>query len=251
MISLVSCLCLTLTECTALLVAFNLVCLAGCWWLPGIGIRLDAAAGLSACSALLLYGRYLAFRKLAELREANACLVELAMVDNLTGAYNRHYLGEEGNRIYHGFLRGGRHFSVILADIDGFKDINDLHGHAGGDAALIWFSNLLNGVLRLQDVAGRYGGDEFLIILPGTRLDEARQTAERLRAAIAHPGAGAPLACRGLRVSMGLAQVARTDERFGDVVEHADAALYQAKREGRDAIRIWHSEVREPRVCEA
>jgi diguanylate cyclase (GGDEF)-like protein len=115
----------------------------------------------------------------------------------------------------------------------------------------MWFSGLLNGVLRTGDLAGRYGGDEFLILLPGTRLDEAWRTARRLQEIIAGPHDDAPAACRGLRVSMGLAQVEATDGRFDDVVEHADAALYRAKREGRNTIRARHSGAHEPLICEA
>lgn len=238
---LLGCLYLTMLEFTGLLIAVNLVYVGGRWWLPDAGVGIDMAAGLLMANVLLLYGRYAVFRRLNLLSEANLELAELAMVDTLTGAYNRHYLSEEGDRIYHGFRRGGGCFSLILADIDDFKEINDVHGHAGGDVALMWFADLLNKVLRTQDVAGRYGGDEFLIMLPGTHLDDARHTAKRLQRIIAQRDGGAPVPCQGLRVSMGLAQVEITDNRFSDVVEHADAALYQAKREGRDTIRLWQS----------
>jgi diguanylate cyclase (GGDEF)-like protein len=248
LVGLTGCLYLTLLEFTGVLIAANLVYLGGRWWLSDTGFDIDAAIGLLMLDVLLLYGRYTVFSRFALLAGANRRLAELAMVDNLTGAYNRHYLCEEGNRIYHSFVRGGGVFSVILMDIDDFKEINDLHGHAGGDAALVWFTDLVSSLLRAQDVAGRYGGDEFLVVLTRTDLDEAQRTAQRLRRNIARRDEGTPAACRDLRVSMGLAQVEPMDKGFTDIVARADAALYQAKRDGRDTIRARQSGARDPVV---
>jgi diguanylate cyclase (GGDEF)-like protein len=124
--------------------------------------------------------------------------------------------------------------SVVLADLDGFKDVNDLHGHAVGDAVLRVFAAVLRETLRESDVAGRWGGEEFLLLLPGADEEGAAQLAERVRERFAEraiPGAPDihPTA------SFGVAEYAgeTNSEQF---VAAADSALYRAKRAGKDRV---------------
>ncbi|MEX2524719.1 MAG: GGDEF domain-containing protein [Gammaproteobacteria bacterium] len=228
---LFNCLFLTMMEFTVLLLACNLL-YALFFREHGAYDGSELLTGMLLFSTLLLYARYTIFHKLMILSESNHYLTEKAMVDALTGIYNRHYLYESGRRVFHGFVRGGLPFSVVMLDIDEFKRINDTHGHDGGDTALLWFSGLLNRVMRLQDVAGRFGGDEFLVIMPGTEKEQALRAVRRLQKELARDK-DAPEFCRGMRVSMGLAQVRVLDSDFNDVVRRADEDLYEAKRKGR------------------
>lgn len=228
---LFNCLFLTMMEFAVLVLACNLV-YAVFFREYGAYNGSDILTGLLLFSLLLLYARYTIFHKFMILSESNRYLTEKAMVDALTGIYNRHYLDEAGRRIFHGFVRKGMPFSVVMLDIDEFKQINDTHGHDGGDTALLWFSGLLNRVMRLQDVAGRFGGDEFLVIMPDTEKEQALQAVRRLQKALPRDK-DAPEYCRGMRVSMGLAQVRVSDRDFNDVVRRADEDLYEAKRKGR------------------
>ena len=123
--------------------------------------------------------------------------------------------------------------SLLLLDIDSFKLINDEHGHAAGDAVLTGLSALLAEQLRVSDELGRWGGEEFLLLAPGTTLPAATELAERIRAAVAQ--AAFPHG-RTVTVSIGVAQagVGETPEQW---VARADLALYEAKRAGRNRVR--------------
>jgi len=170
-----------------------------------------------------------------ELEEANARLEEIATRDPLTGALNRRRLDEmlatERARVD----RGGETFSLVAADLDHFKAVNDRHGHRGGDAVLREFVARVHRTARASDEVFRVGGEEFLILLPMTSASQAARFAERLRTAVAE----APVDFEGtpidVRVSIGLTGY-RLPESVDDVIERADAHLYRAKREGRDRI---------------
>ncbi len=160
---------------------------------------------------------------------------ELAHTDQLTRLPNRHHLWErlEGER-----LRSQHRdslFVIVMADIDRFKAINDQHGHAIGDRVLCHVSELLAASLREQDTVGRWGGEEFLVILPGMTLADGMRAAERIREAVAKSvllSSGQGLA---VTLSCGV-----TDCRPGDDLDHclrrADEALYRAKAEGRNRV---------------
>lgn len=159
----------------------------------------------------------------AELRHA-------ALRDRLTGCWNRTHLEEIVGREIARLQRHGHPVAAILVDIDHFKAINDRHGHDRGDAVLVAFARVARDSLRATDVLGRWGGEEFLVLLPTTGLTEAIATAERLRAAVAgHDfGIGAPV-----NVSLGVAACLSTDT-WSDWFRRADRALYRAKTEGRN-----------------
>jgi diguanylate cyclase (GGDEF)-like protein len=157
-----------------------------------------------------------------------------ALVDGLTGLANRRAATEA---LHAEAARAGRletPLSVVLADLDGFKDVNDEHGHAVGDAVLRAFAEVLRETLRESDVAGRWGGEEFLLLLPGADEEGAAQLAERVRTRLAARSIpGVP----GLRVtaSFGVAEYAG-ETNTGQLVAAADGALYRAKRAGKDRV---------------
>jgi two-component system cell cycle response regulator len=169
-----------------------------------------------------------------QLRERNAELDRMTRTDALTGVYNRRHLEEELTRQY-AIARRQRHpVSVLLLDIDHFKQVNDTYGHPAGDLVLREFARRLRDDLRAGDIAGRWGGEEFLVVLPGADLSAAIEVAERIRRATARTPVITAEGEIPLTVSGGCA-VGPLDTP-DDQVSRADTALYQAKAAGRDRI---------------
>ncbi len=171
------------------------------------------------------------------LREKNRELEDLSRRDPLTGVANRRAFHEALATEFARCARYGRPFSFMMVDLDHFKAVNDTHGHQAGDVALISTAKLLVSQLRTNDMVGRYGGEEFAVILPETPHANALQVAERCRAKIA----GTPLVHNdtvfSVTASMGLAslpdpRVSSTEE----MIRLADEALYDAKRQGRNRL---------------
>ena len=164
----------------------------------------------------------------------------LATVDPLTGIANRQaVLGRIDEEIVRA-ARYGRPLSVVLVDLDRFKRLNDTHGHAAGDSVLRNVAQLLNANVRTVDLAGRYGGEEFLIVLPETDVDAAGSLAEKLRRIVGSSGVRMPdgeivSITMSAGVAGGLGGVMRSDA----LVRDADAALYAAKALGRDQVYLF------------
>lgn len=157
--------------------------------------------------------------------------------DPLTGLFNRRYMEETLDRELSRAERDGRPLSVILLDIDRFKHFNDTFGHEAGDTILSSLGSLLRSASRAGDVACRYGGEEFALILPAASLVDAQRRAEEIREAIR--GLRVALGSRPLeavRCSMGVAAFPEHGGVSGALLRAADAALYRAKREGRDQV---------------
>ncbi|HEY0615784.1 MAG TPA: GGDEF domain-containing protein [Candidatus Elarobacter sp.] len=156
-----------------------------------------------------------------------------ATIDTLTGLPNRRGVGRAlEEAIAH--VRSGGRYAVLLLDVDHFKSINDLLGHQTGDRALAHIGRLIAENVRGVDVAGRFGGEEFLVLLRDASRERALQVAERLRAAV-ETGGLAYADGKPVTVSVGVAY-ARTGDTSGDVVERADRALYRAKNDGRNRV---------------
>ncbi|WP_341677081.1 diguanylate cyclase [Niveibacterium sp. SC-1] len=165
-----------------------------------------------------------------ELQRANAELDKLARRDPLTGACNRRAADEALAQQAERFRRGARGAVVLLADIDFFKQVNDVHGHAVGDSALRHVAGTLMALLRGIDLVVRFGGEEFLVLLPETDLAGGREVAERLRAAIeSRP----PAPLEVLTLSIGVAALA---DQVDAALANADKALYAAKQAGRNRV---------------
>ena len=174
-----------------------------------------------------------------KLAAQNEELARLALVDGLTGIPNRRDFDAKLRKIGEESRRGGRSYSVVMIDLDHFKGLNDTLGHEAGDDALRAVARLLEGNVRMADSVFRYGGEEFVCLLPDTRSKGARQVAERLRqqvrlAEIHNPGNTA----EGLlTVSLGLAAyVPDSGVEPGTILAQADHALYRAKELGRDRV---------------
>ena len=159
-----------------------------------------------------------------------------AMIDGLTGLWNRGYMDQRLKAELSLIKRTGLPFSCIMADVDHFKSINDTYGHAFGDAALIAVSQIFAENSRTEDIVCRYGGEEFVLLLPGIDIDGAMTFAERLRRTISqltllHSGQQVKLTC-----SFGVSKVGPTDFADASPVQLADQALYDAKRGGRNRV---------------
>lgn len=207
-------------------------------------VLIGSSLSIARLTRMFFLGKFELDEALAETRESHRRetelskrLAEQARRDALTGAYNRRHLAEQLDLQTAAFLRTRQPFSVVLIDIDHFKHINDKHGHDAGDVVLKGATREMSLVLREMDIFGRWGGEEFLCILPHTDREDALRCAERLRSRLkdTHFDATSP----GLRVtaSFGVA-TAQDGDRVDDLVKRCDLALYRAKSEGRDRVSV-------------
>jgi diguanylate cyclase (GGDEF)-like protein len=174
-----------------------------------------------------------------ELRDKNHMLARESMIDGVTGLRTRRYVTEV---LAIEVLRARRYrlpLAVLMADLDHFKRVNDRFGHPTGDAVLRFVSELLRRSLRTSDVAGRFGGEEFLVILPQTDRDGAVTLAERWRQTLEEGSLHLPGGKRvRATVSVGVATFDARFERPEDLVRAADEALYTAKGAGRNRVEV-------------
>ncbi|WP_341675009.1 7TM diverse intracellular signaling domain-containing protein [Niveibacterium sp. SC-1] len=180
----------------------------------------------------------------AELARARDEAERLARTDVLTGVANRRYFEEVATQEFARARRYGQPLSVIVFDIDFFKQINDNHGHAAGDAVIRAVANIAHEAVREVDFVARVGGEEFAILLPGVRSEHALVSAERLRERIAHHTLdfqGSPLS---FTASFGISQIAVIDPGFGNLQQRADHALYAAKQAGRNRVASFAAAAR-------
>ncbi|GAP08760.1 MAG TPA: GGDEF domain-containing protein [Anaerolinea thermolimosa] len=176
-----------------------------------------------------------------QLRHAEAELRRQANTDALTGLFNRRHLFTLAEPMFDLALRHRRPFSVAMIDLDRFKLVNDRYGHPAGDRVLKAFAAFLQVSIRGTDLLGRYGGEEFLIIMPETSLEGAYQAVERLRWQIAEssfPAADQPIQ---ITASIGVAGIDYTqDSDLPHLIEKADRALYRAKGNGRNQVAVYN-----------
>lgn len=204
------------------------------------GVMAPLAAGINDMAARIAFTQEDLRRQVAsataELRQQKEAAERAARIDALTGVANRRAFTEIAEAEVHRALRYGTPLSLVLIDVDHFKSINDQHGHPTGDAALAAFAEILGQAVREVDVVGRWGGEEFVILLPGTGAGEALPVAERMRAATA----GSRLQFQGRQIvytaSFGVAEFHAADADFYHLLSRADTALYEAKKRGRDCV---------------
>jgi two-component system, cell cycle response regulator len=158
--------------------------------------------------------------------------------DALTGIWNRRMILEILGRECARAARASAPFGVVIADLDHFKRINDTLGHLGGDAVLLEASRRMSSVLRPYDAIGRYGGEEFLIILPGIDEASAVAVAQRMRQVINEAEVATPTGKIHVTVSLGVAIGEGPSIDADELITIADAALYRAKREGRNRVEV-------------
>ncbi|MFM2070896.1 MAG: hypothetical protein RLZZ623_1159 [Actinomycetota bacterium] len=168
-----------------------------------------------------------------ELRLRNEELDQLSRIDALTLAYNRRHIDEQLDRQSHTAKRHEQPLAILMLDIDHFKHVNDVEGHPAGDRVLREFANRLRSVVRLDDIIGRWGGEEFIVIAPQTEVDGALALGERLRAVVAAQPFDLGDHCIPITVSVGCSVGL---EAAADLVDRADTALYRSKTEGRNRV---------------
>ncbi len=161
----------------------------------------------------------------------------LANTDQLTGLYNRRCFDKQLSRFVARASDTGHDLALILLDLDGFKPINDTHGHPTGDRVLKRVADIITNCVRSSDLPCRYGGDEFAVILPEAGLDQAQQRAEEVRHGIQAMTAVVPGCQLPLTASIGGALL-HPDETPEELLERTDKVLYQAKQRGRNQV-IW------------
>jgi diguanylate cyclase (GGDEF)-like protein len=162
-------------------------------------------------------------------------LRNLALRDSLTGLYNRRFLEEMLARLCADAERRKTPVSAIMMDLDHFKKLNDQHGHAAGDAALRDVAAAILSCLRSVDVACRYGGEEFAVLLPDCSVMAAAAKAEQIRSRVSEMTTAAGAA---ITISLGVASISETCVGLPDLLPTADAALYEAKQQGRDRVVV-------------
>lgn len=189
-----------------------------------IGVSLEATLLALALAA-----------QMREHKQASVLAKHQASRDPLTGVYNRRAFLDRAHALWSTAVRNGRPLSVIMLDLDHFKRINDTHGHAVGDQALVHSAQLLSDACRSGDVLARWGGEEFVLLLPETELAKASAFAERLRQQFVNNPIIVDLGLLAVTASLGVQQ--RADHgSLDELIKDADKALYQAKHRGRNQI---------------
>jgi two-component system cell cycle response regulator len=181
-----------------------------------------------------------------ELRLRNAELVRISRTDPLTGLHNRRHLEERLVEQTSLITRQGGDLGVLLLDVDRFKRVNDRHGHAAGDAVLRILAGRVRETIRAEDMLGRWGGEEFLVLLPATGRDYVGSVGERVRRVVADDPF--QLEAGELRVTVSVGAAAGVEDGWEGLVRRADAALYAAKEAGRNQVVVDRGGSRQPDV---
>ncbi|MDB5686748.1 MAG: hypothetical protein JWR77_1337 [Rhizorhabdus sp.] len=181
-------------------------------------------------------GRLWMFHDVTAERKLEAELRAMALTDTLTGLANRRHFEARGDAEIAALRKTGKPLALLMIDIDHFKAINDTHGHPVGDEVLKAVAARCRGALRDEDMVARLGGEEFVVLLPGTDVAEAAAIAERLREAIASVPVMAGSAVIEVHASLGGAMAGPPPETIDTLLDRADAALYRAKTGGRNRV---------------
>lgn len=183
-------------------------------------------------------------RENAELMLKNRTLAEQSARDALTGLYNRRYVIDKIDAEMNRALRHGNPMALLMLDVDHFKNINDSFGHPVGDKVLQILGNVLKESCRIYDTPGRYGGEEFCLMLPDTRLENTLIVAERIRQRVEETPFVSGSITIHLTASIGVAALENVPEEAlfsaNALIERADRALYAAKDRGRNRVEIWN-----------
>lgn len=173
------------------------------------------------------------------LKDALVSISELSNRDGLTGIYNRRYLENCLTSEFERTRRYGGTFSMVLFDLDFFKKVNDTHGHLAGDKVLMKIATHVQDRLRSADVLGRYGGEEFVLILPETQLEGARLLADRLRESIELEPVIFENITIPVTVSLGVSEYQTDMPDYAAMIHQSDLALYAAKAAGRNRVNCY------------
>ena len=174
---------------------------------------------------------------ISERKVAEQELRKQATTDSLTGVYNRRHFYDLAEPIFNQTVRYERNLAALMIDLDHFKKINDQYLHHIGDQVLIAIANLIQNQIRSPDIMGRYGGEEFVILMPETDINESRQAAERIRHSVASKPIETDIGPVPITISVGLATFDhKQDVNIDVLVNRADQALYAAKQSGRNRV---------------
>ena len=191
--------------------------------------------GVCLISFICEYSRYHSNNLLKKLQKT----IQLeAHTDVLTGLYNRRYMHEKIDKLIHKTQLNSKPCSILLCDLDHFKSINDNYGHPCGDQVLIETASRMKSCLRSNDIAARWGGEEFMIILPDTNQDAAFLVAEKLRKQLCKQEICCSKDSLPVSMSIGMLQIT-TGYNLEDILNNVDDALYAAKRNGRNCTQIY------------
>ncbi len=193
--------------------------------------RIDYTLLWQIGAILLLIVAFLVYRQ-HELQKYNSLLQKLSVTDKLTSLYNRQKIDEALHEQLELYFRYQKPFSVLIADVDHFKRVNDTFGHLVGDEVLKFVADYIRSHCRATDIVGRWGGEEFIIISPQTELEGMRSIAEKIRLAIAEHECSHDIT---LTVSIGVTQV-NIHDNFNSIIKRVDDALYDAKERGRNCV---------------
>jgi diguanylate cyclase len=211
------------------------------WWTLGFAVQpVSTMFNIVACLPMLLSNPIwlskVNFTLSQRVRQQNRLLDQLNRTDALTDLPNRTHWLEAVNRALQQFERNQRPATIILLDVDNFKNINDSYGHAAGDALLRKLASVLHENLREVDTPGRLGGDEFGVVLSDTDDAHAHAVAERIRQQVEQSHIGTGSEAHAWTVSLGLAEINHAISGVSVWVRHADIALYRAKSHGRNRV---------------
>jgi diguanylate cyclase (GGDEF)-like protein len=188
--------------------------------------------GTTTTSLLIWLIYFFMAQLIKKLAEARNRIENIAITDDLTGIFNRRHILSRFAEEFEKVKRLNTNLSCILADIDQFKSVNDTHGHLAGDEVLKEISHRIRNTIRAYDILGRYGGEEFLILMPDTGLEDAKYLAERIRAHVKDN----PIISSKITISLGVTAMQAQDQSVDDVIKRADERLYRAKKSGRDRV---------------
>jgi len=202
---------------------------------------IDIGGAILAASIAIWYSDRLKSRSLTQLEEAKVQLNYYATIDPLTNTFNRRHFLELSSRKIKRSQTSNGHASFLLFDLDHFKIINDEHGHIIGDQVLQGVAKVCAEHLRPDDVLGRFGGEEFVIFLPETTLEDAKNIAERLRILIADTPIKTEIGSINTTISIGVAVKEKaTTMSIDQLLSRADRAMYRAKQAGRNQVIVWN-----------
>jgi diguanylate cyclase (GGDEF)-like protein len=165
----------------------------------------------------------------------NKKLLTLSTIDDLTGLRNRRDYRHNALQELSRFERGGEPFCILLIDIDYFKQVNDINGHACGDKVLIQISQLMTSLIRQQDLLARWGGEEFIMMMVETKIEQGQQIAEEIRWAIDQNIVKFKGQDIRISVTIGVSQILPA-EKLDDCISRADKNLYLGKKDGRNKV---------------
>lgn len=185
------------------------------------------------------FGLYFFSTMILQLNNSEVKLRSLSISDDLTGVYNRRYFIEQADKELAKAKRYGNIFSIILLDIDNFKNINDNYGHFGGDAVIKALAQACNNHLRSTDVFARYGGEEFVFLIPESDKSDIHFFAERVRQRLESTAVTYHDRDIHFTVSLGVKTFDVSIDSLEVMLKKADAALYEAKRSGKNCVVIY------------